>query len=144
MTKSLRVGLTCFGLSYVALSLLAAWLLPDHGWLATGWANSIIVCAVVALCSVLIGLAAGRLAVASTAICGLLIYLAVFAVTIGLSAWISSRGTGNLVWPPLLGPALGRHWLGLLASAVAGIAWPVIWLLAFRRIAPRLAPSLVS
>ena|SRR6185312_11106362 len=144
MTRSLSTGLACFVLSYVTLSLLAAWLLPDQGWLATDWANNIIICAVVALCSVLIGLAVGRLTVASTVICGLLIYIVVFAVIVGLSVSLSSRGTGSIVWPPLLGAALGRHWLGLLAGAVSGIAWPVIWLLVFRRIAPRLAPSASS
>lgn len=141
MTRSLRIGLVCFGLSYVTLLLLAAWLLPDKGWLATDWANYIVVFAVAALASVLIGLAAGRLTVAGTAICALLIQVAVITMIIGGYVAVSSRGTGNIVWPPLLGASLARVWLGWLAGVAASVLWPLVWLLVFRRVTSRLAPS---
>jgi len=141
MTRSLRIGLACFGLSYVALSLLAASLLPDEGWLATDWVNYIVVYSAVALASVLIGLALGRLTVTGTALCALLIQVAVIAIIIGGYVALSSRGTGNVVWPTLLGAWLARVWLGWLAGFAASVLWPVVWLLVFRRVTHRLAAS---
>jgi hypothetical protein len=141
MTRSLRVGLACFGLSSVALSLSAAFLLPDEGWIATEWVNYIGVYSVVALASVLIGLALGRLTVAGTAICALLIQVAVIAIIIGGYVALSSRGTENVVWPPLLGAWLARVWLGWLAGFAASVLWPVVWLLVIRRVTPRLVAS---
>ncbi len=141
MTRFPRIGLVCFGLSYVTLSLLATGLLPDEGWLATDWANDIVVFSVVALTSVLIGLAGGRMTLAGTAICAFLIQVAVIAIIIGGYVALSSRGTGHVVWPPLLGAWLARVWLGWLGGVAASVLWPVAWLLVFRRAMPRLAPS---
>jgi hypothetical protein len=141
MTKSSRIGLACFGLSYLGLALLAAWLLPDGGWLATDWANYFVIFAAVALCSVLIGVTAGHLTILGTAICSLLIQVAVIVVIIGGYVALSSRGTGTIVWPSLLGASLARVWLSWLAGVIAGVLWPVVWLLVFRRVTPRVATS---
>lgn len=144
MTKSSLIGLTYFGISYLALALLAGWLLPDKGWLATDWANYFVIYAVVTLCSVLIGLTAGRLTVPGTAICSLLIQATVIAVIIGVYVALSSGGTGTVVWPPLVGASLTSVWLTWLAGVIAGVLWPVVWLLVFRRVTPRLAASASS
>jgi hypothetical protein len=143
MTKSLSVGLACFSFSYIALSLLGAWLLPDQGWLSSIWISYLPVNGLVALCAVLIGFSAGRLSVTGTALCALVIYILVFVITIGLLVAISSRGKGTLVWPPLLGAALAREWVGWVVGFVAGVGWPVLWLLVCRRLSPRPA-QLVS
>lgn len=140
MKKSLPIGLACFSLSYIALSLLGAWLLPDQGWASSMWVTYLPVNGVAALCAVLVGFSIGRLNVAGTVLCALIIYALVFIVTIGLLVAISSRGTGTVVWPPLLGPALARDWLGWVVGLVAGVAWPVFWLLVYQRVSPRPVP----
>lgn len=144
MKKSLALGLLFFAVQYVVLSLLVAWALPDDGWLASPWANFFLLSVAVAGCSVFLGLVGGRLTPVSVGICSFVIQVAVVATTIGLLVALSSRGTGTVVWPPLLGASLARNWFGLLASAAAGIIWPVIWLLVLRRAVPRLAPSVGS
>ena len=141
MTKSLRIGLACFVISYIALSLLAASLLPEDGWLATDWANCLVVCAAVALACVLIALAAGRLTVTGTAMCALLVQLAFFAAVVGVFVALSSRGKGTIVWPLLLGASLARVWRGWLPGAAAAVVWPVFWLVLIRRAVPKLAAS---
>ena len=144
MNKSLHLGLLFFGVSYVALSMLVAWALPDEGWLASNWTNFFLLSVAVAGCSVFLGLVGGRLTPNSVGICSFVIQVAVVATTLGLLVALSSRGTGTFVWPPLLGAALARNWLGLSASFVAGIIWPVVWVLVLRRAAARLAPGIGS
>ena len=61
MTKSSPTGLFCFCVTYIGLSLVAAWALPDAGWVASTWANIFIVSGLVATCAVAFGLIAGRL-----------------------------------------------------------------------------------
>lgn len=141
MTLSLPLGLLCFGVTYVGLSLLAAWRLPGAGWLASAWLNVLVVSAVAAGGAVVLGLSVGRLTPTATAICAFVIQVAGIATIIGLYVALSSRGQGTVVWPPLLGSALLRVWPSWLAGVVAGTVWPVVWLLVFRRVAPRLAPA---
>lgn len=137
MRKSLTIGLLAFALSYILLALLAAWWLPDTGWLASDWVSDLVVSALVAACAVACGLAVGRLTLGAMAICSLALQVAVAGTTLGLMVALSSRGTGTIVWPSQLGAVLAPHRVGLAANFVAGVVWPIAWLLVVRRLAPQ-------
>lgn len=136
MTKSLPFGLLCFCATYIGLSLVAAWGLPDSGWATSAWVNIFVVSGLISACAVALALTAGRLTLAATAICGLAIQLMVVALLVAIYVSLSSQARGTITWPPLLGSWLIRVWPEWLGEIAAAGIWPVVWLTVFRRLAP--------
>lgn len=144
MAKSLRFGLATFGVSYFAFSLLVSWLLPDSGWLASTWASYLLVYSVAALGAVLVGATVGRVTLAGVIGCALAIQVAAIAIVIASTVAFDLRGSNAVVPLSLLGSALAAVWRPWSGGVVAAVVWPVVWLLVFHQVTPRLAPSLRS